>query len=340
MKATSGHVAVLGAGGWGTALAQLLAGRDLEVRIWSHNPEVAQQIQGERVNRLYLEGITLHPGIRVTTEFAEALEEAAAVICALPSHAVRTILGQAKAWMPAEALWVSATKGLEVETRWTISQVIGSVLPGVRPVVLSGPSFAREVAQGHPTAVVVAAADASAAQAAQALFSAPRFRVYTNPDVLGVELAGALKNVVALASGIVEGLGYGHNTRAALITRGLAEITRLGTKMGAQPLTFSGLAGMGDLILTCTGALSRNRSVGLRLAAGQRLQAILAQMRMVAEGVNTTRAAARLAQEHGVEVPIAREVHAVLFDGKDPAAAVEELMLRKPKSEHWGVRHG
>lgn len=331
-------VAIVGAGSWGTALAHLLAGAGRAVRLWSRTPEIADQINGEGVNRDYLEGIALNPGIRATTDFAAALHDAEAVVCATPSHAARQVLEQARPSIPGGALIVSAAKGLEVDTLFTVSQVIEAVLPGARPVILSGPSFAREVAEGHPTAVVAAGRDPERTARVQALFSTARFRVYTNEDVLGVELAGALKNVLALASGIVEGLGYGHNTRAALITRGLAEITRLGVAMGAQPRTFAGLAGMGDLILTCTGTLSRNRKVGLELARGRSLQAILGEMRMVAEGVNTTRAALRLAERHDVEVPITNEVHAILYEGKRSDRAVEDLMLRKLKAEHWGVR--
>ena len=337
MSARSGRAAVIGAGSWGTALAHLLAGTGVSVRLWCRSPEIAQQIHREHVNRVYLDGIDLD-GVRAVTDFTEALEGAETVVCAVPSHAAREVLGRARSAIPAGALLVNATKGLEVQSLSTMSQVILDLLPDARPVTLSGPSFAREVAEGHPTAVVAASRDAENAARAQTLFSTTRFRVYTNDDLLGVEVAGALKNVIALASGIVEGLGYGHNTRAALITRGLAEIARLGAAMGAQPRTFAGLAGMGDLILTCTGALSRNRRVGLQLAAGRSLDEILREMRMVAEGVNTTRAALRLADRHDVEVPITHEVHAILYEGKSPDRAVEDLMLRTLKSEHWGIR--
>jgi glycerol-3-phosphate dehydrogenase (NAD(P)+) len=335
---TPGRVAVLGAGSWGTTLAHLLAAKGASVWLWSHNAQVAEQIRSERVNRLYLDGIPLPASLRVTTELAEALADAEAAVCAVPSHALREVLERARVHVPRDVLWVNAVKGLEVDTLLTPAQITRDLLPHAEPVALSGPSFAREVAEGHPTTVVVACPDPSRATAAQRLLHAPHLRVYTNADRLGVELGGALKNVMAIAAGIAEGLGYGHNTRAALITRGLAEMTRLGVAMGAQALTFAGLAGVGDLILTCTGTLSRNRGVGLRLARGEPLDGILAGMRMVAEGVNTTRAALRLAERHDVEVPITREVHAVLFEGKRPRQAVEDLMLRTPKPEVWGVR--
>lgn len=338
MSESAGRAAVLGAGSWGTALANLLAGRGLKVRIWSHSPEVAEQINAQRENRVYLEGIPLKAGLRATTELAEALDGAAAVVCATPSHIAREVLERAKPDVGDGALLVNAAKGIEVATLLTLSGVIRSVLPSATAVTLSGPSFAREVAQGHPTAVVAASDVPEAARRVQTLFSTARFRVYTNDDLIGVELAGSLKNIIALAAGVVEGLEYGHNTRAALLTRALAEITRLGVAMGARARTFAGLAGMGDLILTCTGGLSRNRAVGLQLARGRPLAEVLQGMRMVAEGVNTTKAALRLAGRHDVEVPIIQEVHAFLFEGKSPDQAVEDLMVRKLKPEHWGIR--
>lgn len=338
MSGTIACVTILGAGSWGTALANLLAARGLEVRIWSHSAEVADQINDARENRIYLEGIRLEDGLHATHRLPDALAGAQAVVCATPSHVAREVLTQAKRRLGSDVLLVNAAKGIEVDTLLTPSRVIRSVLPEAIPVTLSGPSFAREVAEGHPTAVVAASEDAQAAQRAQTLFSTARFRVYTNDDLLGVELAGSLKNVIALASGVVEGLGYGHNTRAALLTRALAEITRLGVAMGARAMTFAGLAGMGDLILTCTGGFSRNRRVGLELARGRALADVLSGMRMVAEGVNTTKAALRLAQRHQVEVPITQEVHAFLFEGKSPDQAVEDLMVRKLKPEHWGIR--
>lgn len=338
MSARTGPAAVLGAGSWGTALANLLAGRGLDVRLWSHSPEVAEGINRDRENRVYLEGVALEDRVRATTELAAALEDAAAVVCATPSHVTREVLERARPLIAADALLVNAAKGIEVDTLLTLSRVMRSVLPQVTPVTLSGPSFAREVAQGHPTAVVAASDVPQAAERVQTLFSTARFRVYTNDDLTGVELAGSLKNVIALAAGVVEGLEYGYNTRAALLTRALAEITRLGVAMGARARTFAGLAGMGDLILTCTGALSRNRAVGLELARGRPLADVLRGMRMVAEGVNTTKAALRLAERHDVEVPITQEVHAFLFEGKSPDQAVEDLMVRKLKPEHWGIR--
>lgn len=331
------RVGVIGAGSWGTALAHLLAQKGLRVRLWCYESEVAEEIARERVNRLYLDGVRLHPGILATDALAEALAGVETVVLVTPSHVLRRVLESARAWIAERALLVSASKGLEVETLQTMTQVIAELLPGRTCVAVSGPSFAREVVEGQPTAVVAASASGSAARAIQSLFGGVRFRVYTSDDVMGVELGGALKNVIAVGYGIAEGLGYGHNARAALLTRGLLELTRLGVAMGARARTFGGLAGMGDLVLTCTGGLSRNRSVGLKLGAGRALTDVLAEMHNVAEGVNTTRAAVRLAERHGMDAPIIREIHAVLFEGKPPQRAVEDLLSREPGPEYEGV---
>lgn len=331
-------VAVVGAGGWGTALANLLAKQGHPVRLWSHNPEIARLITETRENSRYLPGIQLDPRVEATPVLADAVSGAEIVVSASPSAFVREVMGVAAATMRPDALVIGASKGIEVDTLRTMVEVLDEVLPraaAAQACFLSGPSFALEVARELPTAVVVASRVDRAARRAQQLFQTPYFRVYTNPDVKGVELAGALKNVIALAAGMATGLGLGHNALAALITRGLAEIARLGVALGANPLTFAGLAGMGDLILTCTGELSRNRRVGIELARGRRLEDILTELAMVAEGVSTARAAHALAHRAGVEMPIVAEVHAVLFEGRDPRTAVESLMVREPKAEEW-----
>jgi glycerol-3-phosphate dehydrogenase (NAD(P)+) len=330
------QVAVIGAGSWGTALANLLATKGLDTVLWSFEPEVAEGIERERRNPRYLREVELHPGLRATTSMEEAVRGAGSVVSVSPSHVVRQVMGEASRHLAEDALVVSASKGIEVETLRTMDQVLAEVLPGPRTdraAFLSGPSFALEVGLMHPTAVTMASRDPAAASAAQALFQTDYFRVYTSSDVTGVELGGSLKNVIAIASGVVTGLGFGHNTMAALITRGLAEMTRLGLALGAEPRTLAGLAGMGDLILTCTGGLSRNRAVGIALGQGQTLEEVLGSMTMVAEGVRTAQSARALAQRHGVEMPIVEEVHAILFEGRSAREAVENLMIREPKAE-------
>ena len=329
------RVAVLGAGSWGTALANLLAAKAHTVRIWAREAEVVTSINSQHENELFLPGHRLAPSLLAGGDAARVVADADVVVSASPSHAVRRVIGEVARTIRPDALIVSATKGIEDASLARMSEVIGAVLPGARVAVLSGPSFASEVAAGQPTAVVAASADASSAAEAQELFSTPAFRVYTNRDVIGVELGGSLKNVIAIAAGTLEGLGLGHNPRAALLTRGLAEITRLGGALGAEPATFAGLAGMGDLILTATGALSRNRALGMALAHGESFEAWQARNRTVAEGANTSRAAARLAQRPGVEMPLADEVRAVLFEGKPARDSVRDLMERELKAEQW-----
>jgi glycerol-3-phosphate dehydrogenase (NAD(P)+) len=338
MKGTSTTVGVVGAGSWGTALAALLAGRGHEVTLWALEDDVVARIDRERENRVYLPGIQLPEALKATNDLARAVSGAELVVSVVPSQFVAGVMGKAAPHLAHDALVVSATKGIEIDTLRRMDQVFEDVLDDrqmERFSVLSGPSFAREVAEGTPTAVVVASRSEEARMRAQGLFQTERFRVYTNPDVIGVELGGALKNVIALAAGAVVGLGLGHNARAALITRGLAEITRLGSAMGALRTTFSGLAGMGDLVLTCTGELSRNRTVGERLGRGESLGAILADMNQVAEGVRTARAVHDLARRHEVELPISQEVYSILEEGKHPREAVRDLMLRDPKPEEW-----
>lgn len=330
------RVAIVGGGAWGTALADLLARKGDAVVLWAREPEVVEGIRRSHVNALFLPDAPLAPALRATGELAEAVQGAEVVVSAAPSHAVRAVMTRAAPALTGRPLVISVSKGIEADRLQTLSCVLREVLGGATPIaVLSGPSFAREVYERQPTAVVAAAADASVARRAQEVFSTTLFRVYSHTDVVGVELGGALKNVIALAAGILEGLGLGHNTRAALVTRGLAEITRLGVALGADPMTFAGLAGMGDLILTATGPLSRNRSLGVELGQGKSLEQALAGKQSVAEGVNTARTAVALGDRYGVELPIAREVAAVLFQGKAARQAVADLMERDLKAEQW-----
>jgi glycerol-3-phosphate dehydrogenase (NAD(P)+) len=332
----SERVAVIGAGSWGTALADLLARNGHDVVLWSFEPDVADAIERRHENPRYLQEIALAPSLQATADLATAVRDARVIVSVSPAQHVRSVMAEAATSMRADALVVSASKGIEQERLNTMAQVLAQVLPeGASTAYLSGPSFALEVAQQMPTAVTVASHEPTVALRAQELFQTPYFRAYTSDDVVGVELGGALKNVIAVAAGMVSGLGLGHNTTAALITRGLAEISRLAVELGANPLTLSGLAGMGDLILTCTGGLSRNRHVGVEIGRGRSLSEVLADMTMVAEGVATARATHALAQRTGIEMPIAAEVHAVLFEERPAREALENLMLREPKPELW-----
>jgi glycerol-3-phosphate dehydrogenase (NAD(P)+) len=338
MTQTSLAVGVIGAGSWGTALADLLAKKGHDVCLWAREEDVADQINKEGENREFLAGVRLSEGLRATSSLPEALSGRSLVLSVVPSQFVSSVFGECQDALPAGAHVVSASKGIEVATGRRMDEVFGDILPPDllgSLTFLSGPSFAQEVAAETPTAVVVASRSESAALRAQEAFQTGYFRVYTNTDVVGVELGGALKNIIALAAGVVAGMGFGHNTLAALITRGLAEITRLGVALGADPATFSGLAGMGDLVLTCTGAMSRNRTVGFRIGQGESLQDILGTMNSVAEGVRTVQAVRELAEQAGVEMPISREVHALLWEGRDAKEAVRNLMLRGPKPEVW-----
>ncbi|HEX6558908.1 MAG TPA: NAD(P)H-dependent glycerol-3-phosphate dehydrogenase [Longimicrobiales bacterium] len=334
----SERIAVLGAGSWGTALANHLARNGHHVTLWSFEGDVTDAVNSTHQNPRYLPGLRLEPGITATSDVRAAVGAADVVLSVTPAQHVRRVMSDAAAGMKADVLLVSASKGIETSSLMTMAQVLEDVVPGAASAhasFLSGPSFALEVARGQPTAVAMASHHLDSALRAQQLFQSPAFRVYTNPDVIGVELGGALKNVIAIAAGMATGLGLGHNALAALMTRGLAEIARLGVALGANPLTFSGLAGMGDLILTCTGELSRNRSVGVALGQGKTIEEILGSMYMVAEGVDTTRAAQALAQRSAIEMPIVAQVHAVLFEGVTARAALETLMLREPKPEQW-----
>ncbi len=330
------RLAVIGAGAWGTTLANLLAEKGARVNFWVHEPAQTQSIARERVNALFLPGVPVHPNVTPTSSFAEVVQEAEVFVSVVPSHAVRTVWQGLGPLLPEQALIVSATKGIEAESLLTMSGVLQEVVPSAKQVgiaALSGPTFAREVGQKIPTAVVTAAANRAVAQEVQELFNTPVFRVYTNTDIVGVELGGALKNVMALAAGVCDGLQFGYNARAAVITRGLAEITQLGVAMGAQAQTFAGLSGVGDLVLTCTGALSRNHTVGVQLGQGQKLQEILQPMRMVAEGVTTAGSAVALGQKYHVEMPISERMYALLHGYIEPRAAVLELMTRALKQE-------
>lgn len=336
------RIAILGAGSWGTALSVVLsrARKPHEISLWVRNPDLAETLQTQRENSTYLAGARLPAGIRITHELPAALAAAQIVIGAIPSAHARAIYAQAIPCVTPEMIFVSATKGLEPATHLRISLVLSQVLakvgtlePSQRIAVLSGPSFAAEAARGEPTAVVLAAQDATVASLLQEELSGPSFRLYTNDDVLGVELSGAMKNVMAIAAGVCQGLGLGSNPLAALITRGLAEMSRLAVALGARAETLSGLAGLGDLVLTCTGTLSRNRHVGIELGKGRKLPDILAGMRMVAEGVDTAAPLLALAQEHGIEMPITEQVDAILHRGKSPKDAIREIMERPLKRE-------
>jgi glycerol-3-phosphate dehydrogenase (NAD(P)+) len=330
------RVAVIGAGSWGTALANLLAAKGHDVRLWARTQRLAQHLACARENAVYLPGVSLHPRLVPTADFAEAAEATTIFLSVVPSHAVRTVWSLLAPRLPASALLISATKGIEAGSLCPMSHVLQTTLaarPGIAIAVLSGPTFAYEVSQGTPSVAVAAAADPAVAETVQQLLSTATFRVYTNTDVLGVELGGALKNVMAIAAGVCDGLQLGYNTRAALITRGLAEMTHLGVTMGARAQTFAGLSGMGDLVLTCTGPLSRNYVVGVQLGQGKKLSDILSQMHMVAEGVTTASAAVALGERYGVEMPIAEKVYALLQGHVTPHEAVTELMQRTLKHE-------
>lgn len=329
------RVAVIGAGAWGTALSIVLArGGRHEVRLWAYEREVNESIQARRTNDLFLPGFKIPDGIEATNSLPTALEGCSFVLAVMPSHHARALYSSVRPSLSRDTIIVSATKGIEQESYKRMTEVAAEASGATRIAALSGPSFAKEVARGDPTALTIACADSEVASLLQREFSDPMFRVYTNDDVVGVELGGALKNVIAIAAGIAEGLGFGHNTAAALITRGLAEITRLAVACGARRETLAGLSGMGDLVLTCTGGLSRNRTVGVELGRGRKLPEIMAGMHgMVAEGVLTTGAALGLARRHGIEMPISEQMHEILHAHKSPKDAIRDLMSRPGKDE-------
>jgi glycerol-3-phosphate dehydrogenase (NAD(P)+) len=333
MSARSRQIAVLGAGGWGSALAVHLSRGGHATVLWGRDPALVADMRTRRANAIYLPDVMLPPGLRVTSDLDEAVSAATCIVAAVPSHGTRAVLRRAAPRVQPGAVVVSATKGLEQESLYRVSEIIAQELGDVRIGVLSGPSFALELARELPTAVSIASLDPQVVEAVQRDFRASYFRLYGTADVVGVEIGGALKNVIAIAAGVAEGLGLGHNAQAGLITRGLAEIARLACAAGAQRETLAGLTGLGDLVLTCTGSLSRNRKVGLELAKGRALPEVLAGMKMVAEGVNTTRAALALAARHGVELPIAAQVAELLAGRKDARTLLYELMLRPQRAE-------
>jgi glycerol-3-phosphate dehydrogenase (NAD(P)+) len=334
------EIAVIGAGAWGTGIAIVLGRKGTHrVRLWAHEADVCESISRRHVNERFLPGQRIPESVIATNDLATALNGAQIIVSVMPSQHCRGLFSRMRPLIPREALIVSATKGLEEGSLQRITEMIGEVLKSDDPApaigALSGPSFAVEVARGDPTAITIASADAALARTVQQEFSDPNFRVYTNSDVVGVELGGALKNIVAIAAGICDGLGLGHNSIAALITRGLAEMTRLTVACGGRAETMAGLAGLGDLVLTCTGGLSRNRSVGVELGRGKKLPEILGAMHgAVAEGVFTTTAAVGLAHARRIEMPITEQMHAILHHGKSPREAIHELMTRSGKSEY------
>ncbi len=330
------RIAVIGGGSWGTALAGRLSANGNDTVLWAYEPELVAEINSSHTNSLYLPGINLHPTLACTGNLEEAVSGRSIVLLVTPVQVMRGVLKQLAPHIGPDAIIANASKGIELESLQTVSQICGELLGDTaleRYVALSGPTFAREVAQELPSLIVAASSSEESARRVQAAFSCPCLRVYTNRDVIGVELGGAVKNVIAIAAGICDGLGFGHNARAALITRGLAEMNRLGQAMGAQPATFAGLAGMGDLVLTCTGDLSRNRTVGFKLGQGMKLTDILAEMRMVAEGVKSAESVYRLSLSLGVEMPIVEKTFQILHEDKPARQAVIELMARDLKAE-------
>jgi len=331
-------VAVLGAGSWGTALAVHLGRVGHDVRLWARDKSFAEEMASRRANAVYLPDVVFPESVSVTPSIDRAVDGVPLVICAVPSHGARAVVRLAAPHLTARAVLVSTAKGLEADTHLRVSEVIAQEAGAKHPVVvLSGPSFAREVAQQLPTAVLAASIDGDATAIVQSEFRGPAFRLYGSDDVVGVEIGGALKNVIAIAAGVVEGLGLGHNALAALITRGLAEITRLACAAGGRRDTLAGLSGLGDLVLTCTGSLSRNRHVGIELARGRTLQDILAGMKMIAEGVRTTNAALALGERYRIELPITTQMSEVLSGRSDVRSAIATLMLRKQRAESESI---
>lgn len=334
-----GHLAVVGAGSWGTAFATVLARNHQPTVLWARRPELAREINARHANQSYLPDCPLPTTLRATADLEEAVGRAAVVVVAVPSHALRDKMKEMGPLISSDASVVSLTKGVEQETLLRMTEVIaeaGSIEPD-RAGTVSGPNLAKEVARELPGASVIACRDGARAERLQRLFHARTFRVYTNTDVCGVEIGGAAKNVVAIAAGIADGLGYGDNSKAALITRGLVEITRLAVTLGANPLTMAGLAGVGDLVATCMSRQSRNRHVGEELGKGRSLEEIIASMNMVAEGVKSARSISALADRHGVDMPIASRVRRIVDDGADPVAMVDELLTRDPEPEFLGI---
>lgn len=330
------NLAIIGGGSWGTALALVLGPRFPQIRLWVYETDLAERMAASRENDVYLPGFQLEKHVQVTSDLPTALEEAEIVLSVMPSHLVRGLYQQMLPCLRESMIFVTATKGLENGTLLRASEVIREVLSPTlqaRIAVVSGPTFAREVAGFEPTALVVASSDSKTAEIVQAAFSGPTFRLYSSPDPTGVEVGGSIKNVVAIGAGVLHGMGLGHNPMAALITRGLAEMTRLAVSMGGRPQTLAGLAGLGDLVLTCNGDLSRNRTVGVELAHGRKLDEIVNSMKMVAEGVKTTNAAVDLAKRYSVEMPISEQMFQMLNFGVAPREAIQRLMERSLKTE-------
>ncbi len=334
-------IGVIGAGSWGTALAKMLAESGHDVTLWAHRAEVARDITTTRENTTYLPGFPLPVTLRATADLAQATRDKDVLLSVSPSHVVRTVMTEAMTHLTGDPYLVTASKGIEEASLLTMAgvleEIVGSAHAG-RVCALSGPSFAREVAARMPTAVTIGARDHEVSATVQRVFTTGYFRVYSSDDLIGVEVGGAVKNVIAIAAGVSDGLGFGSNTRAALITRGIAETARLGTALGANPITLSGLAGVGDLVLTCTGELSRNRNVGLRLGRGEALADIVGDMKMVAEGVKNARSVHALAAKLGVEMPITEQMYAMLYEAKPPREVVTDLMARGLKAE-FSHRH-
>ena len=330
------RIGVVGAGSWGTALANLLAEKGYKIKLWAFEKEIKEQIEETRQNKIFLPGFNLSENLTVSNNLDEVVAEKDLVLVVVPSHVIRETTLKMAASVSSETIIVSASKGIENKTHLTMTGVLEQTLPEI-PVnqiaVLSGPSFAKEVAKKFPTVVTVASKDAEIAAFVQHTFATPYFRVYTSEDMIGVQLGGSVKNVIAIAAGVIDGLGLGLNTRAALITRGMTEIRRLGLKLGANPRTFTGLAGFGDLILTCTGDLSRNHTVGKLIGEGKQLDEILSEMRMVAEGVKTAKSVYNLSRKLDVDMPIAHETYRILHEGVSPKEAVLRLMTRDLKAD-------
>lgn len=339
MRSDINKIAVIGAGSWGTAIAGILAAKGLNTVLWGYHADHIADLRRDRENKKYLPGYRFVDTLELTSDLGVAVKGSEVICMVVPSHGFRHVFEAVSPFLEKESLIVSAVKGIENDTLMTMTQVMTEVLgeklqqSKISLAVLSGPSFAKEVALGMPTAVTMGCADIEKAKALQRVFGTERFRVYASGDVLGLEISAALKNIVAIAAGISDGLGYGLNSRAALITRGLAEIKRFGVKMGADPLTFFGLSGLGDLVLTCTGDLSRNRTVGLKLGQGKKLSVILNEMEMVAEGVKTTKSVYELALRNKVDMPILEQVYLILYQDKDCSAAVMDLLTREMKIE-------
>lgn len=329
-------IGVVGAGSWGTALANLLAVNGFEIDLWAYETEVCEQIKNHRENKIFLPGFTLEPNLHPTNDIEKVVKNKDILLLVVPSHLMRETGEKISQMVSKETIIVTASKGIENVTHLTMVDIIKETIeqiPEKNLCVLSGPSFAKEVAQKLPTVVTVASKDIAVAEYIQHIFANPYFRVYTNDDTVGVELGGAIKNVIAIAAGITDGLGLGLNTRAALITRGLVEMKRLGDVLGANPHTFAGLSGVGDLLLTCTGSLSRNHTVGFKLGSGKKLKEILSEMRMVAEGVKTTKSVYNLSKKLGVELPICDEIYNIIYEEEDPAVSVQRLMTRALNTE-------